>query len=262
MIKKRFGLTVITQPPLTQYLGPWILPAQSKRAKQLSREKDLMQALVDQLPQYHIYRQTWSPDYQNWMPFYWRGFAQTTRYSYRIENLSNLDEVWGGFQAGIRSDIRKAQKQGVVVERSADLSTFLSLNEMVFKRQGRAAPHPESLVKNIDEAAASRNQRAIFIAADEEGRSHAAVYLVWDQHSAYYLMGGGDPELRNSGATSLCLWEAIQFAATVTRSFDFEGSMIEPVERFFRAFGGEPVPFYSLSRAHNRWLNLAMSIRS
>src|SRR5260370_7073664 len=88
----------------------------------------------------------------------------------------------------------------------------------------------------------------MFFAEGPEGRIHAAVYIIWDDRSAYYLMGAADPELRNSGATSLLLWEAIQFAATVTRSFDFEGSMIESIERFFRAFGAKQKPYFHISR--------------
>lgn len=88
----------------------------------------------------------------------------------------------------------------------------------------------------------------MFFAEDAQGRIHAAAFLIWNPDRAYYLMGGGDPELRNSGAGSLVMWEAISFASTVSRQFDFEGSMIEPVERFFRAFGGEPVSFFSISK--------------
>jgi len=67
-------------------------------------------------------------------------------------------------------------------------------------------------------------------------------------------MGGGAPDLRNSGATSLCMWEAIQFAATVTKSFDFEGSMLETVERFFRAFGAKQTPYFAISKINSKLL--------
>lgn len=261
IMKKRYGLRVITQPALTQFLGPWLVPSSGKKAKQIAREKDLMQALIDQLPEHHIYRQSWSSARQNWMPFYWRGFSQTTRYSYQLQDLGDLDQVWDGFQASIRGDIRKATKQGVVVSNEANIDNFISLNNKVFERQEKPVPYSESFVKNIDKVASKRGQRAIFVAKDQEGQQHAAVYLVWDSQSAYYLMGGGDPVLRNSGATSLCMWEAIKFASNVTQKFDFEGSMIEPVERFFRAFGGDPVPFFTISRVENRWLKVALSVK-
>ena len=34
------------------------------------------------------------------------------------------------------------------------------------------------------------------------------------------------------GATSLLMYESIKFASTKVDCFDFEGSMIEPIERF------------------------------
>ena len=50
---------------------------------------------------------------------------------------------------------------------------------------------------------------AIFFARGKDGRIHAGNLLVWNESCAYYLMGGGDPELRNSGATSLAMWRQL-----------------------------------------------------
>jgi hypothetical protein len=61
-------------------------------------------------------------------------------------------------------------------------------------------------------------------------------------------MAGSDPRFRTSGAMSLLTWEAIKYAGQVTRRFDFEGSMLRPVERFFRAFGGRQVQLPRLAR--------------
>ena len=75
-------------------------------------------------------------------------------------------------------------------------------------------------------------------------------------------MGGGDPEFRNSGATSLLMWNAIQFASTVSQIFDFEGSMIESVERFFRGFGAVQTPYFSISHIRSKRVATAMLFRS
>ena len=53
---------------------------------------------------------------------------------------------------------------------------------------------------------------------------------------------------RSSGAQSLILWEGIQFAAAHSKVFDFEGSMVEGIENFFRQFGGVCTPYYVVSR--------------
>ncbi len=61
---------------------------------------------------------------------------------------------------------------------------------------------------------------------------------------------------------SFCLWQAIQFASTVTRQFDFEGSMIQPIERFFRAFGGQQTAYHNVSRTSSMVLRGALALHS
>jgi len=250
VLKKQFGLRLIRMPPLTQTLGPWFRSSDSKYANQLAEQKDLMTELIDNLPPHDYFSQNFHFSITNWLPFYWKGFQQTTRYSYILKDLSDLDKIWNETSSNIKTDIRKARDRHLLkIRTDMDVERFLDINEMTYARQNRKVPYSRDLVKSIDAACEDRNIRKIFFAEDNNGIIHAAVYLVWDKNSAYYLMGGGDPALRNSGATSLVLWEAIQFAATVTKQFDFEGSMVESIERFFRAFGGQQIPYFNITRS-------------
>lgn len=258
----KYQKNFITQPALTQTLGPWIRSTNAKYANRLSREKDLMESLIVQLPDYVYFSQNWDYSQSNWLPFFWKGFKQTTRYTYRIDALNDEKKLWDELLPNIRTDIKKASnREGLTVRTDLDIDSFYKLNSLVFQRQGKNVPYTFHFIQKLDEAAAVRNQRRIFIAEDKQGRHHAAVYLVWDDNSAYYLMGGSDPALRKSGATSLCMWEAIRFASTVTNSFDFEGSMLEPVERFFRSFGAIQTPYHNVSHTPSRILRLAKSLK-
>lgn len=262
LLKKKYGVTIITQPALTQNLGPWLRPSDAKYAKRLSREKELMNQLISQLPKHHHFQQNWHFSRENWLPFYWHGFSQYTRYTYQLTSLNDLERVMSGFQENIRREIKKASGRAkITVVEDASLDEFIELNRLVFSRQGMRMPCSPAFIRKIDDAASERGQRKIFIAKDELGTPHAGLYLIWDNDSAYYLMGGGDPKLRSSGATSLCMWKAIQFASTVSKSFDFEGSMIEPIERFFRAFGAKQVPYFHISKTPSRLLRSAFSLR-
>lgn len=262
VVRNRFGLTLLVQPPLTQALGPWIRPSTAKYSKGLSQQKDLMEGLIDQLPKYHYFSQNWHYSITNWLPFYWRGFEQATGYTYVLNDLSDADEIWQEFMVNIRTDVRKAgDKLGLKVITDLPLSVFLDLNRLTFERQGMSLPYSESFVNKLVRQAKERGQCQWFIAQDHSGRNHAGVLIVWDSESAYYIMGGGDPELRSSGATSLCMWEAIKFASTVTKRFDFEGSMIESVERFFRAFGAKQIPYFKLVHRPSGWLNRLLFLK-
>lgn len=261
-LRKRYGLTMLTQPQLTQTLGPWLLPSQAKYSKMLAQQKDLMGKLIDQLPAYDYFSQNWHYSNTNWLPFYWKGFTETTCYTYVINDLSNLDKIWNGAQANIRTDIRKAESRfALKVRDDLSIDDFLVLNRQTFKRQDMEMPYSEDFVRRLQEVTSTRTCSKIFIAEDSDGRHHAGVFIVWDKNSAYYLMGGGDPNLRNSGATSLCMWAAIKYASTVTKKFDFEGSMIEAVERFFRAFGATQVPYHSVKHTRSKILRCRHALR-
>ena len=72
-------------------------------------------------------------------------------------------------------------------------------------------------------------------------------------------MQGGNTELRDSGANPLAMWHSIQFARAVTSKYDFEGSMLNNVEPFFRSFGAIQTPYFSITR-DNRPLSLKLGL--
>ena len=262
VIRKRYGQIILGHPPLTQTLGPWIRECEGKQVSRLARQKDLLCQLIEALPSYDHFSENWHFSQVNWLPFFWAGFRQTTLYTYRLPDLSCQQKLWDGLRENIRTDIRKAKGRfGLQVRTDLSINSFLRLNIQTFERQGKKPPYSESLVMRLDDACTKMNAGRIFIAEDMQGRAHAGIYLVWDQHSAYYLMGGGDPNLRNSGATSLCIWEAIKFASGVTKCFDFEGSMIQPIERFFRAFGAEQTPYFLVSHTPSKLTRVAIFAR-
>ncbi|GJG94626.1 GNAT family N-acetyltransferase [Cupriavidus pauculus] len=261
--KKRYGFVILTQPRSGHGLGPWLACEDAKPARVLGQQKELMTDLIEQLPRFDHFVQAWDYNHTNWLPFCWKGFRQTTKYTYVLDDLSDSDAIWNGMQPNIRAEIRKAStRHGLEVRDDLDIEEFITLNKQVFERQGMALPYTEDYVRRLDAACVARGARKIFIAVDKEGRRHSGVYLVWDGQVAYYLMGGSDPALRTSGAASLCMWEAIRFASGVARTFDFEGSMLEPVERFFRAFGAEQKPYFLITKTPSKAISLYQHIRS
>jgi hypothetical protein len=74
---------------------------------------------------------------------------------------------------------------------------------------------------------------------------------VWDEISAYQLIGAYDPEFRNSGVSALLGWESIQYVAPHTQRFDFVGSMVEVNERPYRGFGGVQKPYFNISKIYS-----------
>jgi len=251
VVRNRWGLTTVTQPPLTQTLGPWVDPGSGSYTRKLTNEIELMDTLAASLMGFDFVSQNFHYSVRNALPFYWRGFDLRVAYTYVVEDLYTASDL-AFFRSHIRRNIRKAQKQ-VVVRQDYDVDKAIECSELSFRRQGRGLPFDPELVRRLDAACARHAARQMFFAEDARGRIHAALYVVWDARSAYYLFGGADPDLRASGAQSLLVWEAIKTLAGVTPVFDLEGSMKQSIEHFFRGFGATQKSFLNVSKASTRF---------
>lgn len=255
--KIKSGFTLLSQPPLTQNLGPWLRRFDAKSSKMLSREKELLQLLFDKLPEYSRYSQNWHYSNKNWLPLFWKGFSQTTGYTYVLSCLESLDKLWDNVDATYRNKIRKAEKIVKVFD-DMTVNQFYALNSKTFERQGMKVPYSFDVVSTCDEALANRQSRKIFYARDCKDNVHSALYLIWDNQSAYVHMVGEDPSLRSSGAGIYLIWEALKYTKNELKLklFDFEGSMIEGVERVRRDFGAIQTPYLTLTHTPSKFLQL------
>jgi hypothetical protein len=249
VVKKKFGFTIITQPQLTQTLGPWLRLDGESYAKKMSLQKRRIQALFAQLPKYDYFQQNWHHTITNWLPVYWLGFKQSTNYTYVLTGISDIDKTFSRFDSAYRNKIRKASSI-VKVKKELSIEMFYELNKQTFSRQKIKIPYSFEFLKKHDAILAAKNKRTIFYAEDSQGKIHSALYLTWDSVSAYVHMVGEDPELRNSGAGIYLIWEAIKYSTEVLglECFDFEGSMLEGVEPVRRSCGGVQVPYFNISR--------------
>ncbi len=244
----RYSLTYSTMPKLTQTLGPYIsYPKGQKYVKRLAFEKEIINLLIEKIPFCDYFSQNFDYNYKNWLPFYWNKYQQTTRYTYILNDLIDYENVYNGFQSNIKTDIKKAQKV-LKVNFKEELKIIYNTVEKTFIRQSKKIPFDFSYFENIDKALLKNANRLSLSAVDEIGNVHAVVYIIYNENEAYYLLGGGDPKYRNSGAHSFLINEALKLLTTKTKIFNFEGSMIEPVERFFRAFGAIQKPYFQITK--------------
>ncbi|MCF8256730.1 MAG: GNAT family N-acetyltransferase [Flavobacteriales bacterium] len=254
--KRKMGFDIITMPPLTPYLGPWIhFPAGQKQASRISFEKKMMDGLIAKLPATDRFIQYFHPAITNWLPFCWQGFRQTTRYTYILPDLSDLDAVYEGIQGNIRREIKKAEAQ-LEVMRVDDVGPLFDLLKQDYSLKKEKLPISRKYLTGIFNAAQAAQRCAAFVAINKDMGVVASILIVWDGQSAYYLAGAVEAKSKTTGVMSLLLWEAIRHSATVTRAFNFEGSISEPIERFFRAFGGTQTPYFEIGRTNSKLMKL------
>lgn len=242
---------IVSMPSYTQTMGPWFAPepADTKYTKALGRRQALCRQLLEKLGRHSFFLQNFHYAVTDWLPFYWAGYRQTTRYTYLLKDIGEPEILRANMSANIRRNIVKAaEKYHISVQKDVPVEDFLRVQAKTFERQRIANKGNVATLARLIHTCRERGQGDLWGGYDEEGRLHAAVFIVWQKSSAWYLAGGGDPALRESGAHSLVLWEAIRHASMFTDTFDFEGSMLPGVERFFREFGAIQTPFFTITK--------------
>lgn len=256
MVKRRMGITVLTMPVLTPRLGPWFAESTGKVFTRQTEQKQLMSDLIRQLPKFDAFRQCFSHEIINWLPFYWQGYQSSLQYTYRLEDISDPTTVWKGFRDSLRNTIKKAQKSYEVCE-IGDIHELFRLVKATFVRKQTKTDITEQLVERVHAACALRGSGRAFFGIDRHKCVHGAAYFVSDDRCMYYIMAGTTEQGRRDGISGLILWEAIRRAIEMKKAFDFEGSMIEPVERFFRTFGAIQVPLVFVHKESARFRALS-----
>lgn len=259
--KKKLIFNLLTQPPLTQHMGIWIrYPDGQKYEKKLSFEKEVLTEIIDRLPSFDHFQQNFHYSLTNWLPFYWKRFKQTTRYTYVIEDISNFETVASGFSHSKRKDINKARKIVNVYE-DLDASDFYSNHKMTLEKQNQKISYSFDLFEKIYNGSYKNHAGKVLYTIDNIGNIHSAIFVVWDEISAYYLISTIDPDFRNSGSASLLISEMIKYLSNKTKKFDFEGSMIEGVEASFKSFGSIQTPYFLVSKTNSKLLMLRNFIK-
>jgi hypothetical protein len=233
-------------PSLTPYLGVLYPSSTAKYVTQISNNKEIGSAFAVFLKNEfdEVADLAFSPEVVDLQPFIWQGFTTNLRYTYRL-SLTDFPSVFDNMDAARRRNIVSAEKQEVQIERGVDFGEIVRLSEKSFERQSLVSSHGQAIHRF--EAALRRAGRCRgFLARSKEGEPLGAVWIAWDDKRAYYLLGGYDQSAKSNNAVALAMWRAIQFTATDLKlpEFDFEGSAIPAVERFFRKFGGTLTPYH------------------
>lgn len=249
-IKKKFGLNYIVMPPLTQFLGEYyIIDNQiDNKPISLSKRKEISNYFIELLPNTIFSTFCMGRYFKYWSPYFWKGFQQTTKYSYRISKELQMSQIYSNFEYSKQKNIRKAEKV-VTVEFDMSPEDFYEHHKRCLANQNRQICYSYSVFNNIYKACKSNGNCRILSAIDKEGNVQGALFVVWDDNSLYTLISSFPTEYRNFGSGDLLMYKAIELAKMMELDFDFEGSMIENVETSFRRFGAVPTEYYQIFKS-------------
>jgi lipid II:glycine glycyltransferase (peptidoglycan interpeptide bridge formation enzyme) len=219
-----------------------------------------MNYFINNLPKFDYFNMNFHYSINNWLPFFWKNFKQTTRYTYIIDKDMTIKELSKNFETDIRRRRRKAEEFGVKVSESEDIKKFYELNKMTFKRQNRNIPYSFEFVEKLYTKCKENSACKILFAKDKNNIPIAGGFFVYDNNTVFYLMGGIDPNKKDLGGMDVVLYKGIKFALSTNRDFDFEGSMVESIEKYFRSFGAIQKQYFQISKTNSKLLKIKSCI--
>ena len=254
LIRKKYGLKYILMPPLTQTNGiHYFYPDDISEHQRLEFEKTVVNEIVARLDNLGIsfFSQNFESSFTNWLPFLWNGFRQTTRYTYRLPSLKDLNSVYNGFTKDRKKKIQRAVDSGLVLKQDLTPEAFYDFHCAVLAKHGQENLVDRAVVTSVMRAAIERGQGIILSLHSQDcSAMYSAQFLVWNSKWTCSLVCANDPDFTSTGASTLILWESIKFASQHSTGFDFEGSVEESIESSYNRFGSKQTPYMKISKSY------------
>ena len=250
----------VKMPYLTPHVGVWVRPQDDFKPNQqaiYTYKKAILEELLLQLPQTAFYQQNFHHSVADSQVFHKHQFKVEAYNSYLLEDIYDLEELYDNFTENTRIDIRRAQKD-VVFGECDDIELFQRMVDRLNTEQNEKAADTFSTLERLDKILSAKELRKAYVALGTEGVPHAAIYVVYHNQTAHFLLGAGGSESHNERAVTLLLWQAIQQASKEgMTSFDFEsGSHPLAWSSVFERFNAFQRPFFKVSKCQNRFYAL------
>ena len=251
LVKSKAGMTYALQPAFCQYWGIFFGPDKdSGNYKHFSTRKKIVKAALEAIPSsIRWFLNGFAPEFDYPHPFHWAGYALKTRYTYRLNLGIGAAALEKAYDGDTRYDIRKAASNGLDVKTCDDGAELLRLIE-ANHTSGKFLLKPDEITKLKALIPVLFKEKLGFLLEVHNAQGQVIASGLFGNFAGKtaYLMSAQSPEGTSQGAMTLLLDFAIKKSATSSRVFDFEGSMIEGIEGFFRGFGGAPVPYLTIEK--------------
>lgn len=246
--KQKLGLGYTITAPFAPHIGLHYRHSSEKLVSQQGHSKDVHRAIASLLNERKdiLIEVTLSTEEKDSQPYAWVDFEVQPRHTYLLQLDRTTEELLAAMSPERRKNIRKAEGDGLEIVRTEDAERCLALLMKTIERQDISLD--KGILELVLKSEALKSNRAMYI-CHAGGKDLATSLVVWDEQRSYYLIGGYDLRAAHQGAGTLNLWQAILDAKARGNSiFDFEGSQLPEIERYFRGFGGELHTFFQLSK--------------
>lgn len=245
---KKWGLKIITNPIFSPTNG-FILHDTKKHGflknDFLKEVHDAVSAFMIHELSPHLLFTSFPWWVKNVQSYHWAGMSCKPYYTYLLNLELGEAEILDRASNKVRKVLSQTEKD-FYFSQNTSKEIVLDILQKTYHRNGKNYPLdlPRKMMFSTDE----KNSFYFVAHRKSDDKAVAFAHCIHDLNTAYQLFNGYDHSLPSAQTVKacflLCIRESVRRGL---KHFDFEGSMIPSVEKGIREFGGDAVPYFSVS---------------
>lgn len=245
--KSRLGIRQMVQPLLCQYQGIFWGTSPLDPYKQFEWKRKIVEQFAvyadEHCRQFHC---NFSPLFDYPLPFHWQGFQLIPRFTYYL----NLKAPLPPYSDRHQRSLKRCDSEGFAMKINQENSPFLEQLAGSFDKKGVRFKTPQfQAIERIMATFIPQKEVRLLECYNARGEWLSGMLLYAFNQTYTYYLGASSEAGRKSNAMTWLMHQAIQMAKNEgAQIFDFEGSMIQNVETFFRGFGATPRIFFEIKK--------------
>ncbi len=238
--KRKYGLNYIFQPKYTQQLGVFSTGI---------IDEELVQTFLNSIPnKFKI------------IDINLNTFNKTGKIkghvkqgiTYEIDLISPYNSICKNYNSNTKRNIKKAVKNGVIVNKHVNLKDLLQLKKETSKIS--LTFEHLNILRSIIPFTINSNLGETYGAYNNKNELIAAVFFIKSHNKSIYLLSASTNEGKELSAMFAIIDTYIKYNSENNITLDFEGSSIESLARFYKGFGATPINFGKVKINRLPWL--------
>lgn len=244
--KKMFGIKQIYQPYLCQQLGVYSMNACSKPR---------LQAFLDAIPKEYKFIGMNMNDRNNLVKNI-EGLTNERRSNYLLALNRSYEEIRGNYSTNLKRNIAKGKKHDLYITAGVKPEKFVDALRAYHEEHNKGL-FPEQIYHTALRIIYNCLHRGLGnimgIYLNGSDQFCAAIFQMYSGSRIINLLNVTTNEGRKVGAMHFLMDEIIQQNAGRPVVYDFEGSNIESIARFYKSFGAADTPYFSIEKNNLPW---------
>ena len=231
-IKRKFFKKMIAQPILCQQLGVFAIA---------ELNKDIMQLFLDYLKNQRVHNYHFNANNTIFME---ESKSFSKRNNFELDLNKSYKDIIQNYSKNLQRNLKKATKNELTLTKDVTINQFIEM-----KKNTKNHLIDNSFFKTMEIILNTllSNKNGFLLGVTQNNTLIAVGFFSTTNKRIIHLVSASNAQGKKLGASAFLFNSIIKKQANQKIIFDFEGSMLTGVARFFKSFGSENNPYYNFT---------------